>query len=283
MTVGVGVVCQRGTCVVMATDTKGSFAGNLFPSHNRLSKQLALPFRLCGSIAGDVDTCNAVENRLFEHLRRYPANLPVVLAHVLGSVEKAKSEEFLRRVNDKMVALLGMTISEWQHLPSKDSRYRRGARLMKRYVFPVDLIVGGLIMGSGVILSFIGTDTVGMGELGCVGSGGDAAYAHLMSRGQNAYMSLPRAILHVGEAMREAKNTEPETVGDPADYVVITEYQTRRMPARHPILQKMLMDYSSTETDSIDSDTDLFKSVQGSLYVDGISKEDYSKGIRAPH
>jgi len=135
MTVGVGVVCQRGTCVVMATDTKGSFAGDLFPSHNRLSKQLALPFRLCGSIAGDVDTCNAVENRLFDHLRCYPANLPVILAHVLGSVEKEKCEEFLRRVNDKMLALLGMTLGEWQRLPSKDSRYRRGARLMKQYAF----------------------------------------------------------------------------------------------------------------------------------------------------
>jgi hypothetical protein len=280
MTVGIGAACQQGKCVVMATDTKGSFVGNIFPDHNKLSKQLALPFGLCGSIAGHVDTCNAVENRLYMYLGNYPRGLPVPLQHVLDSIEKARDEEFRRRVNDKMLASLGMSLKEWQDFPSRSPQYRRGHRVMKRYQFPVELIVGGIIMGSGVLLSLIGMDTVFMGELAIVGTGGVAAYAQLMRRGQNAHLSISRTLLHVAESLLEAKSAEPKTVGEPADYVVITENQTRRMPAKDPTLQKMLRDYAGAETDSIDSDTDLFNALQAAMYVGSVSKEDYAKGIR---
>ena len=80
--------------------------------------------------------------------------------------------------------------------------------------------------------------------------------------------------------MREAKLDQPKTVGDPADYVVITERQIRRMPAKDPTLQQMLAKYVEADTEEIDSSDEIWRAIQGAMYLPGISKADYENGIR---
>jgi hypothetical protein len=55
-----------------------------------------------------------------------------------------------------------------------------------------------------------------------------------MKRSQHVHMTIPRTILHVAEAMREARVTNPETVGEHSDYVVITAKRIRRLPKTRP-------------------------------------------------
>jgi hypothetical protein len=181
-----------------------------------------------------------------------------------------------------MLRRFGMTLEEWQQLPSRSPKYRRGQRLMARYRFPVELLIGGFTLGSGFVMHFLGQDAAGISDLACIGSGGSAAYAQLMRRSQHAHMSLGRTLLHVAEAMREARIDQPDSVGEPADYVVITENQVRRMPAKDQNLQRMLQSYAGADTGEIDSDTALFNSLYAALYASGVSKEDYAKGTRTP-
>jgi hypothetical protein len=222
MTVGIGVACQRGKCVVMAADGKGSFEDNAFPSHERIGKQHDLPYRLRGNIAGDVEICNAIMNRVATALERHPRNIPLQLDYVLQAVESARFSEFKRSVDGEMKKRLAMTLEEWQQMEEPTLQYRRGNRLMLRSAPPAELLVGGMILGSATVAYFGYMDIARVDWLACIGTGGNAAYGHLMKRSQEAYMSLPRTILHVAEAMNAARLANPETVGEASDFVIIT-------------------------------------------------------------
>lgn len=283
MTVGIGVSCQKGTCVVMAADGKGSFPNGEFPSHERIGKQHDLPFRLCGNFAGSVEICNAIMNRIASALEAHPRNVPIQLDYVLNVVESARFSEFKRLVDGEMKKRLAVTLEEWQQMPEPTLLYRRGNKLLTRSVLPVELLVGGMIYGSATVVHFGYMDIARVDNLACIGTGGDAAFGQLMKRSQEAHMSLPRTILHVAEAMQAARLENPDTVGAPTDFVVITERQTRRMPAKSPVLAKMLEKYANADnTEEIDSSNEIWNVVQAAMYIPGISKEEYDKGIRSP-
>jgi hypothetical protein len=282
MTVGIGVACQRGQCVVMAADQKGSFANDAFPPHERIGKQSPLPFGLCGNVAGPLELCNAIMNRVATALETHPRNWPLSLDYVQTAVEAARFAEFKRLVDEEMKANRLMTLEEWQQLPEPSLQYRRGQRIINRTVLPAELLVGGIIMGSGTVIHVGYMQKAKSEALACIGSGSSAAFRRLMERSQNAYMSLPRTILHIAEGMQQARLEEPETVGNPANYVVITEKQTRRMPAKDPTLQQLLAKYADMDTEEIDSSNEVWDAIQAALYVPGISKEQYEQGIRAP-
>src|ERR1017187_3079790 len=102
MTVGIGVACQRGACVVMAADGKGSFADGQFTPHERIGKQIELPFGLCGNIAGTVSICHAFMSRLYTALERHTPNTPLSLEYLLRHVEAARYAEFQRFLDGEM-------------------------------------------------------------------------------------------------------------------------------------------------------------------------------------
>jgi hypothetical protein len=284
MTVGIGVCCQGGQCVVMAADVKGSFdSPGLIPSHEKLCKQHALPFNMCGNIAGTVEVANAVMNRVATALEYHPSHVPLNLDHVIGAVENARFAELKRIADAKMKEQLGISLADWQGAHKASLLYRRGDRIMRRSVLPVELLVSGVILGNAAVVHFSCGDYARVDDLACIGSGGQTAFAHLMRRGQHAHMSLPRAILHIAEAMREARMEEPATVGPPGDFVVLTAKQTRRMPAKGHVVSRLLQEYEHRDdTEEIDSRDDLFNAVQGAMYLPGVTKEEYEMGMRAP-
>jgi len=268
MTVGIGVACHGGSCVVLAADGKGSFKGEPSLSHERLGKQHALPLGLYSNLAGTVKICNSFVNRLASALEGHPQNDPIRLDELLEIVESARYAELKARLNIEMKKHLQMTIKQWQDLPSASPRYRRGRRLNSRYWLPVEFLIGGIIRGSGCLVYFTpDEDAANEESLVCIGTGGNAAYRWLMKRNQEVHMSLPRTLLHVAEAMREARLKNRKTVGEPADYVVITATQTRRMPAKDPTLQQMLASYAGRDTKEIDSSDELHRAVQSAMYL----------------
>lgn len=58
----------------MAADGKGSFEDPDFPAHERIGKQMALPFGLCMNIAGVVDSCHSLMNRISTALEAIAAD-----------------------------------------------------------------------------------------------------------------------------------------------------------------------------------------------------------------
>ncbi len=283
MTVGIGVSCQKGTCVIMAADGKGSFENESYTAHERIGKQHYLSHGLCGNIAGTVEVCNAVMNRVSTALEAHPHNIPMMLDYVLKVVEAARFSEFKRVVDGELKHRLGITLEEWQEAEETRLLYRRGNKIMLRSFLNVEFLVGGIIYGSGAIVHFSPTDVARVDQLACIGTGGDSAFEQLMKRSQDAHMSLPRTILHIAEAMEAARLANPKTVGRASDFVVITQKQIRRMPAKSPVLAKMLEKYANAEsTEGIDGSDQIWGLVQGAMYVPGITREEYDRGMRSP-
>lgn len=175
-----------------------------------------------------------------------------------------------------------MSLEEWKALNSGTLQYRRGQKLIRRFFLPVEYLIGGFVRGNGVILKSNYKASSSATWLGCIGTGGDAAYRRLMLRSQDLHMSLPRALIHLAEAMRDAQEANPTTVGRPSDYVVITPKQVRRMPANDSVLPDLMLQYDGRDTEEVDSDERIFNSVMAALYLPGTTKEDYAKGLRAP-
>jgi 20S proteasome alpha/beta subunit len=206
-------------------------------------------------------------NRLASALEGHPQNDPIRLDNLLEIVESARFAEHKARLNGQMKKHLKMTLKQWQALPSSSPQYRRGKRLNNRYWLPVEFLVGGIIRGIGCFVYFIpDEDEASEESLICIGTGGPTAYDWLMKRSQEVHMSLPRTLVHVAEAMREARLKNPKTVGEPADYLVITAEQTRRMPAKHPALQQMLSQYAAGDTEEIDRNDEIQQIIQSAMY-----------------
>lgn len=266
MTVGIGVCCQGGQCVIMTADGKGSFADPSLPSHERLGKQYDLPFGLYANIAGDARQCNGVINRMGTAIDSLRLDASPRLDVIQEAIEASRFAESRELADGQLKKLLKITLKEWQEKPSASSVYRRGKRIISGTGLSVELLVGGIIRGSGVVIQFSGEEMTSADPIGCIGTGGDAAFVKLMERSQNVHMSLPRTLLHVAEAMREARLKNPKTVGDAADYVVITEKQIRRMPSSHAVLQVMLGKYADKDSAEIDRNEELWQAIQSAMY-----------------
>jgi hypothetical protein len=221
-------------------------------------------------------------NRVISGLEVHSGDVELGLDYLLNIVESARFAEFLRGVDAEMKQHLAMTIQEWKSLSTAALQYRRGQRLLSRYWLPVEFLIGGVVRGSGCVVSFGHDGKPYADQLACIGTGGSAAYRQLMRRSQHVYMSIPRTLLHIAEAMREAELDQPATVGPPSDYVVLTKKQTRRMPANDPTLQRMLEKYADLDTEEIDGDDIAFNAIQAAMYLPGIFKEEYERGMRDP-
>ena len=76
-----------------------------------------------------------------------------------------------------------------------------------------------------------------------IGNGGEAALAQLDRRAQNPHYAFQRTILHVAEALREAK-LEP-TVGHASDYVILQRNAIRRFKACAPFVADLIEKYKN--------------------------------------
>jgi hypothetical protein len=265
MTVGIGLACHGGSCVVMAADGKGSFENDPSLSHERLGKQHLLPFGLYSNIAGTVKVCESFVNRLATALDAYPQKAAIRLDDLVRLVEDARFTESCSYIDAEMKENLKITLEQWRQSTSANLQYRRGNRIV-RSGLPMEFIVGGIIRDSGCVVYFNVGETAHEGSLACIGIGGGAAYRWLIKRSQHVHMTIARTLLHVAEAMREARLAHPESVGDPANYVVITAKQTRRMPATDPTLQQMLVKYAGADTEEIDHSAEIQQAVQSAMY-----------------
>jgi hypothetical protein len=282
MTIGIGVVCHHATCVVMASDAKGSFEGGAFPSNERTGKQMPLPFRMCANIAGTVSVCSSLLNRLASVLDTIPPNSDPAVDAFYGALQFAKYGELWNRVDDQMATTLMMRLDDWRRLPSPSLQYRRGQKLINRYELPVQLMIGGFAKGNGFILTSTGNATPEIGWLDCIGIGGDAAFARLMQRSQNPHMTLPRCLVHLAEAMADAETANPTTVGPMGDYVVISRTSLMRLPSKDPTVKDLIATYDGRDTEDLDKNKDVLAKIQAALYAPGTTKEEYESGLRAP-
>ena len=165
-------------------------------------------------------------------------------------------------------------------MPKTSLHYRRCQKLLKKYCLNMQLAVGGFLSnGSPVLLTAHGNEPPEIEEISVIGSGADAAWRVLADRGQNAHFGIVRSVLHLYEAMEEAKRADPY-VGRCEGIVVLTPKQIRILGFDSDVVKELVAAFSGRDSAPLDDDGQRFQQVMAALYEPGITKEEYAAGLR---
>lgn len=299
MTVGIGVMCEYGDCIVIASDMRASYCGMAVDPHDRTGKQYVFaPFNFSAAIAGSTSSTHAIVSELCTYLKEYikakqkQPEVVMVLEHMRNALEYSRKKELRRLQNCEMQLQLGCTLNDWLtgKLPTGDPingyAVREGMRVLKgvREAFrsKVGIILAGFLQTGPVFLRGLGFEPVEDAASPAIyvigGKGAVEAFQVLITRKQNVEMSLARTVLHVFEALKAAKIDEG--VGDPASYVVMrpwnvpTPHGMQRLDSEHPLLKQWSKTYRLRDTEPLD--LPMAKTlIEGALFVEKVKRSQW--------
>lgn len=260
----------------MAVDSRGTYGDPPVTTHDACGKFVDLlpVVPVVVAISGSVSMCDAVIWEFYEQLRSFKVEQEkkgetLQIDHLSVAIRNARHYEYLKFLRQEMQGCLGMTLEEWQEEtnPEKKRKGRVVARAA-RWNFPVWLIAGGFWETAFGLVASAGACVTEMGARHfAVGIGGVAALEKLHSRDQEPYMSAPRTLLHVAEAMDAAKRAYPAYIGRPDDYVILRANKPiMRFPAASPALAEWRTDFRGKPTDLMQDDPSFRKEFEANLY-----------------
>ena len=247
LTIGIGVLCEGAECVVLASDTRGSWPRNRITPHEECGKQWDFPFfPVAACVAGTLSCAQPIVDELTVQIAKLAKEKKVYCEHFENAIDYARFRKFKRRVDWQMKRSLGVTHSQWirGRIPAGQLdplAVRAGMAILDGTTLPVQMIVAGFLKDGRLI--FYKADQLAELEQAtspgvCViGTGGEYAMDHLTWRGQNADCSLTRSLLHVYEALEKARSRD-RYVGKASDYIIIHKNgQIDRFPANSDLLK----------------------------------------------
>jgi hypothetical protein len=264
MTVGIGAFCEGFENVILASDCRGSYEHPRLGPNDEMGKQFRLPFGLYADIAGYFSHCESLIAYLTDEMEGLKKLPEVLLGHIRDAIFLAQAHELRFRFSTRFRDELGMTFEEWKE--STNPRIHRAGRAIIRSTYPmVELIVGGFTSDTCVLLNtaYKQPPEIVSSHV-TIGSGGEAALAQLDRRAQNPHYSFQRTILHIAEALQEAK-VEP-TVGRASDYVILQRNATRRFKARDPFVADLIAKYKNRDSAELDEDAEARAQMKELIY-----------------
>jgi hypothetical protein len=271
MTIGIGVLCDGGETIVLASDMRTSYKRSAAPS-DRGGKQYDFPpLTIAATVAGQISVCGAVASQMAYDLasllaakRKYPDEL-IVAQHVHRILNYARRKQLRAAQECAMEAELGVSLNAWLSgkLPNAERldqlALRAGLSVLRRVkedlYGKLAVIVGGFVENGIVFLRAVGAEPIEEASsppVFVIGTGSRHAMDAMSRRGQNTDCTLARSLLHVYEALREARLGERDTVGPAAAYVVLRAQEgMMRFPAECPLVKdwyKVYRKRSSTHT-----------------------------------
>ena len=256
---GIGVLCERATCIVLASDTRGSWPNHPISVHEECGKQWDFPFfPVVASVAGAMGAVQPFVDQLTVQIAAFGKRNRIYCEHFENAIDYARFRLFLKRVDWRLKTHMGMSFNEWRTTktaggsPLSALIVRAGLRIFDDTTLPVQAIVAGFLNDGRLI--FYKADqkadidqSLSPGVL-TIGSANVVAMDHMTRRGQNVDCSLVRSLLHVYEAMQKARRTD-RYVGNPSAYFVVHKNgQIRRFPADCLLLKNWARLYSRRKT-----------------------------------
>jgi hypothetical protein len=117
VTVGIGVLCQRGTTAVIASDLRTTYPQSAVDANDVTGKQwdFDVPFPVVACVAGKLGACQAVVDELNNRLRKLVIrNAPIHCEHIENAIREARARTFRRLADWSIRMAYGMTLREWQ-------------------------------------------------------------------------------------------------------------------------------------------------------------------------
>lgn len=268
MTVGIGTICHGGSLILMAADTKGTYVNQSLGPNEYVGKQYDLPMNFEVNIAGAVNLCNSVVAFLHEKMKSLQEMPKIYHDHIRLAIRDAQIAEIDFLMDYALMNELGMTRLEWMNAWPKNPRLRRAGRAVFKMIrFQLELTVAGFLNDHHVLLTAIGRNPAETEiRFSVIGTGWKAAQQQLDRRGQNPWTGISRTIVHATEALALAKSESPDSVGDPADYCIISRRgHTYRLPEE--FAKQFTARFSGLETEPLDHDNAALQEVRDACYT----------------
>jgi hypothetical protein len=178
-------------------------------------------------VAGSLSTCHAVYSEFANSVDGVEDKDSILPELMMNFIDAARFRE-LRRVYDwELKQRVGISLHQWAtgRLPNRLKMHKlvlnAGLSILKSAPFKCQLICAGFVGGRGMFFcaSMKGKlqEETSPGVY-AIGSGAVKAIEHFNRRGQNVHTGLPRALLHLYEAMHIAQSS---TVGPPPKLAIV--------------------------------------------------------------
>jgi len=283
LTVGIGVLCDDGQTVVLASDMRVTYGKHKDAlQHERAGKQYGVPpFNFAISIAGSPSSTHAIVSQLSDNLkhllRAWQAQrierprARLAFENIRNAIESARKRELRRLQACAFETDLGTSVNDWltgklpSGLPFTEYAMQQGRRVLQNVKEEmkgkVGLIVAGFLREEPIFFRAIGAEPIeeaAVPEVHVIGGEGAVEARRVLSeREQGVGMGLARTLVHVHEAMKAAR--KDRGVGDPNGYYVIRPHTVPRPNGmlrchpEHPTIVGWAKKYALSTTSSLDS------------------------------
>ncbi len=221
MTIGIGVAAEAGRWIILGSDMRASWP-NVSPN-DAAGKQwdFPAPFDCSVCVAGRLSVAQMLVSELSARLEKLTSEPEIFPEHVENAINDSRYKVFAQHVDWTLRTSYCITLKQWVtgKLPGvKMSPLIRkaGEAIINATPLPVEIIMGGFVHGK--LLFYKASDKRHLEMCTTpptfvIGAGARLAMEHLNKRGHDADCSLPRAILHVAEALEAAEKEPGKTVG----------------------------------------------------------------------
>jgi hypothetical protein len=221
------------------------------------------PFPVVACIAGTLGLCQPVVDELNNKLRKFREGQPVHCEHIENAILEARSRTFRRYADFSLRMSYGLTLREWQRGKVPGGHMNQFIHdavrsFLDGLSFEVALIVAGFLPDGNLLFykasgkrHVEASTTPGVYV---IGSGGGLAMDHLNKRQQCIDYGLPRTLLHVSEALDEARKVTDGSVGPPQAFTIVgCDGQTSKIDADAHLLRDWKKAYKNrANTASLD-------------------------------
>jgi len=231
MTVGIGVLAESMDMVIVGCDMRATFP-RLGTAHEECAKAWILekPFQCGVAVAGKLRIAQPFVDYLTFNMTQVAKEPTIYREHVETAIDAARFRIWKRLLDWEMKKSYGLSLSDWQcgKVPAgklDPLTLKAGKVLIATTQLDLEALVAGFVNGQ--LLFYKASvmhplEAVSTPGVQVIGTGGALAMAHLNRRGQNTGCSLARSILHVAEALDEAKKEPKGTVGKSAWILAIS-------------------------------------------------------------
>jgi hypothetical protein len=230
MTLGIGVLCNKGETIVLGSEQRASYgatSGIKINPNDEAGKQFRLsPYKLFVSADGTLGICQEVYAQ-FAYLVENVKNKDDMSVELIGHLFDEARFHKLRQIYDLEIRRkMGITLRQWAQGRSHKKKMNElivnfGLEILTGTRFPCQFIVAGFIKERGIFLRACEKEHLQEGTsqgIYAIGCGQVDAIKHFNRRGQNVHMSLVRTLLHVYEALYVSQS---DYVGPAPDFLIV--------------------------------------------------------------
>jgi 20S proteasome alpha/beta subunit len=228
VTVAIGVRAEGGSMAIVGSDLRATFP-NLRPNEVAgKAWKLPKPFNCGIAAAGILRDCQPYVDHLWEALRRLGELKMIPNDYIEAAIDDARLRVLRRRSDWALRKKYHITLAQWHCGKVSGGKLdplllKAGEVLLQGVKFQAQSIIADFIRGRSI---FYKTDF--MNDVECssspgiyaIGVGAQLAMNHLNKREQNTGCSFARSLLHVAEALDEARKEPSRTVGQPSRFLV---------------------------------------------------------------